>query len=130
MLGGALIRVGRLDESRGDLRQALRVFHDASDTAGITLVLDDLSSQALADGDPVRAGRLWGAARNLAATTGANLASLVDENMEVEARPNVRKSLPPDELDRLGREGAALGLDDVVAYALADEPTDPAPPRD
>ena len=45
----------RLDEARRDLRQALRVFHDASDAAGITLVFDDLSSQAIADQDLDRA---------------------------------------------------------------------------
>jgi predicted ATPase/class 3 adenylate cyclase len=118
MLGGALLRTGRVDESRRGLRRALRVFYDASDTAGITLVLDDLSAQALADQDDERGGRLWGAARNLAATTGVELASLVDESMEVEARPNVRKALEPDALDRLAREGAAMALDDVVAYAL------------
>jgi Predicted ATPase len=118
MLGGALLRNGRFDEARQDLRQALRVFYDASDTAGITLVLDDLSSQALADADPDRAGRLWGAARNLTLTTGANLAGLVDDAMELEARPNARKLIAPEELDRLAREGAAMALDDIVAFAL------------
>ncbi|HYK94270.1 MAG TPA: adenylate/guanylate cyclase domain-containing protein [Candidatus Dormibacteraeota bacterium] len=123
MLGGALIRKARLDEARDALRRALRVFYESSDTAGITLVLDDLSSQALADGDPDRAGRLWGAARNLATTTGVNLASLVDETMEIAARPNVRVRLDPDVLDRLAREGAAMALNDIVAYAL-DVPVD------
>jgi predicted ATPase/class 3 adenylate cyclase len=118
MLGGALLRKVRLDEARVALRRALRLFYDASDTAGITLILDDLSSQSLADGAPDRAGRLWGAARNLATTTGVNLASLVDEMMEVEARPSVRKLVAPDDLDRFAREGAAMALDDVVAYAL------------
>jgi len=121
MLGSALLRTGRLDEARADLRRALRIFSDASDTAGLTLVLDDLSGVAVADGDPDRAGRLWGAARNLTSTTGVNLAGLVDETIESDARPNVRKAIEPEALDRLAREGAAMALDDVVAYALGEE---------
>ena len=118
MLGGALLRRGRLDEAREALRSALRTFHEASDTAGITLVLDDLSSQAVADEDFERAARLWGAARSLATTTGATLASLVDEQIESGVRPNVRKALPPDRLEALAAEGAAYQLHDLVAYAL------------
>ena len=38
------------------LRHALRHFYDAGDAAGITLLLDDLSSQALADDDPIQRG--------------------------------------------------------------------------
>jgi predicted ATPase/class 3 adenylate cyclase len=118
MLGGALIRTQRFDEATTDLRRALRLFHDASDAAGITLVLDDLSSLATGRGDAERAARLWGAARNLASTTGARLASLVDEAVELGARPNVRNALDEEELDRLAAAGAAMPLDEVVAYAL------------
>lgn len=122
MLGGALIRANRLDEAATDLKRALRLFSDGSDTAGITLVLDDLSSQAVGAGQFERAARLWGAARALASTTGATLASLVDEAVEREVRPNVRKALGPERLDALAREGGAMALDDIVAYAL-EEPT-------
>jgi predicted ATPase/class 3 adenylate cyclase len=125
MLGSALLRAGQLGEARSDLQEAVRLFHDASDAAGLTLVLDDLSSLLIAEGHLDRAGRLWGAARNLVASTGANLASFVDDSVELENRPNVRKSIPPENLDRLAREGAAMTLDDVVAYAL--EQPDVAP---
>jgi predicted ATPase/class 3 adenylate cyclase len=117
-LGGALLRRGQRDASRDHLRHALRHFYEASDTAGITLVLDDLSSQALADEDPIRAARLWGAARSLTASTGAGLASFVDGWIEQQVRPNVRNSIAPDELERGAREGAEMKLDDLVAYAL------------
>jgi predicted ATPase len=118
MLGGALLRHGRVDESRAALREAMRTFYDASDTAGITLSLDDLSAQAVADGDVERAARMWGAARNLAATTGAQLASFVDAAIEFENRPNVQKDLGPERLKELAAEGAAMGLDEIVGYAL------------
>ena len=60
------------DESRPYLQHALRHFYDAGDAAGITLVLDDLSSQALADEEPERAARLWGAAGRWPTATGAD----------------------------------------------------------
>jgi predicted ATPase/class 3 adenylate cyclase len=118
MLGGALLRYARLDESRAALREAMRTFYDASDTAGITLSLDDLSAQAVADGDVERAARMWGAARNLVAATGAKLASFVDSAIEFENRPNVQRDLGPERLKELAAEGAAMGLDEIVAYAL------------
>jgi tetratricopeptide (TPR) repeat protein len=118
MLGGALLRVGRLEEARDNLQEALRVFREASDTAGITLAFDDLSALAIANEDFERAARLWGAARSLVATTGANLASVVDETVEIRLRPNVRTAIAPEDLDRLAREGAAMALDDAVGYAL------------
>ena len=119
MLGGALIRANRLDEATAHLRRALTLFHDASDAAGITLILDDLSSLAVGREDFERAARLWGAARSLAATTGAQIASLVDDQVELRVRPNVRNALSEEALDTLGREGSAMPLDELVAYALA-----------
>ncbi len=117
-VGGALLREGKNDESRPNLLEALRHFYDAGDAAGITLVIDDLSSQALADGDAVRAARLWGAARTLTKATGANLAGFIDGWIEQQVRPNVRAALDPTELERGAAEGAALSLDAAVAYAL------------
>jgi Tetratricopeptide repeat len=118
MVGGALQRQGRNDEARPLLRHALRHFYDAGDASGMTLVLDDLSSQALSDDDPVRAARLWGAARTLTAATGAGLAGFTDEWIEQEVRPNVRVALDPEELERGAAEGSAMTLDEAVAYAL------------
>lgn len=118
MLGGSLIRANRLDEAATALHRALQLFHDSSDAAGLTLILDDLSSLAVAREEYERAARLWGAARNLATATGAQLASLVDEAVEQRARPNVRDALGDEALDALAREGGAMPLDDLVAYAL------------
>jgi predicted ATPase/class 3 adenylate cyclase len=117
-LGSAFIRMERLADAREHLLAALRHFYQASDTAGLTLVFDDLSSLALAADDPDRAARLWGAARALTSTTGVNLAAFVDEAIEYEARPNIRRAMTPERLEALGREGAAMALDDIVAYAL------------
>jgi predicted ATPase/class 3 adenylate cyclase len=118
MLGVALLRVERLEESRTYLELALRNFHRASDAAGVTISLDDMSAHAAADGDLERAARLWGAARSLTSTTGATLATVVDEAVYGQGRPTIRSALAPDVLDRLAREGAAMTLDEAVAYAL------------
>jgi predicted ATPase/class 3 adenylate cyclase len=118
MLGGAFLGQGRLDEARDGLRRALRHFYAASDTAGVTLALDDLSGLALAENDPERAGRLWGAARYLTTSTGALLASVVDSALDSPVSPTIRNAMDPEALSVLAREGAALTLDEAVAYAL------------
>jgi predicted ATPase/class 3 adenylate cyclase len=118
MLGGSLIRQDRSDEARPHLRTALRTFHDASDAAGMAMVLDDLASQAVVDEDLPRAARIRGAARRLTAATGAQLAGFVDERFEHGIRPHVAGMLAPEELARYQAEGAAMSLDEAVAYAL------------
>ncbi len=118
MLGSAELKLGRLDEAREALRHSLRHFHEASDTAGITLVFDDLSSTAVADGDLPRAARLRGAARQLQTTTGTTLARFVEETIEQGTRPSARQAMGPDELARHEAEGRAMTLDAAVAYAL------------
>jgi len=73
MVGSALLRTRKPEESRPYLHDALRHFYLAGDAAGITLVIDDLSAQALADDEPERAARLWGAGRALTKASGATL---------------------------------------------------------
>jgi predicted ATPase/class 3 adenylate cyclase len=118
MVGGALLRTERPDEARPYLHEALRHFYRAGDAAGVTLVIDDLSAQALADGEPERAARLWGAGRALANATGATLASFTDGWIEAQLRPNVRTAIDPVDLERWAAEGAAMSFDEAVAYAL------------
>jgi hypothetical protein len=96
----------------------MRHFWAAGDAAGITLVLDDLSSLAVAEEDYERAARLRGAARSLTTTTGVGLARFVEEWFEGKVRPNVQRFLSPEDLRRWGAEGAAMTLDAAVAYAL------------
>ena len=129
MLGSARLRVGKNDESRPLLRDALRRFRDASDTAGLALTFDDLASQAVADGDLERAARIRGASRRLAAETGAKLATFVEEQFETYFRPNVTTTLDPEALQARMAEGEAWPLEDAIAYALGgDLPTPAAPP--
>jgi hypothetical protein len=99
---------------------ALEFFRDAGDVAGITLMLDDLASIAVSASDPPRAGRLYGAARHLQATSGTTLAMYVEETYSQFNAPSPRSALSAEEFERYAAEGAALGLDEAVAYALDD----------
>ncbi len=127
MLGTGLLRQKEVAEAREHIIHAMRHFHAASDTAGITLSLDDLSSVAVVDGDLPRAARLRGAARNLTAVTGTGLAGYVEDLYEAGIRPGVRGQMSEEELARYGAEGAAMTLDEAVAFALEGAAELPAP---
>lgn len=122
MLGGSLLRQGRPGDAGEILLHALRHFYDASDAAGIALVFDDLHSHAVSEGDLPRAARIYGAARRLTAATGAELAGYVDEQFEHQQRPHINGRMATDDLERLSAEGAAMTLDEAVAYALGVPP--------
>ena len=118
MLGLALTGQRRWDEARDTARHALRHFFEAGDISGVTLVLDDLSLVALGSGDAERAGRLWGAARHLQATTGTALADYVEHTGNLFGIATPRDELTAEALAGFAADGAAMGLDEVVAYAL------------
>ena len=118
MLGSGLLRNGEVDEARQHIEHAVRHFHAAGDAAGMTMTLDDMSALEVAAGHLDRAARLRGAARNLTTETGTGLATYVEDTFETSVRPGVRSHMAADELERLGAEGAAMTLDEAVAYAL------------
>ncbi|MEA2608711.1 MAG: hypothetical protein QOJ75_954 [Chloroflexota bacterium] len=118
MLGTGLLRNGEVEEARGYVAQAMRDFHAAGDAAGITLTLDDMSAIAVVDGDLSRAARLRGAARNLTTETGTGLAVFVEDTFETGIRPQIRSHMSAEEVEHFGAEGAAMTLDEAVAYAL------------
>ncbi len=118
MLGTGLIRVGEVAEARLHLVHAMRHFYAAGDAAGLTLTLDDLSALAVAEGDLTRAARLRGAARSLTSATGAGLATFVEDRYEANVRPSIRRAMSEEDVARYGAEGAAMSLDEAIAYAL------------
>ncbi len=127
MLGASKLRMGDREASRPMIAAALRLFHESGDASGLTLVLDDHASQAAYDGDPERAARLWGAARSLTASTGVGLASYVEQFLDQFLRPTAQRMLSPEEVNRLAAEGAAMTIDEVVAYALEAAETSTSP---
>jgi predicted ATPase/class 3 adenylate cyclase len=129
MLALTLVSQKRATEAKAAAREALAFFKEAGDVAGITLVLDDLSGVAIFDGDLPRAGRMWGAARHLQEITGADLASFNETGFGSLGYPTARQVLSPEDLERYAAEGAAMGLDDAVAYAFESfgTPAEPEP---
>ncbi|MBA2300956.1 MAG: hypothetical protein H0W22_09330 [Chloroflexi bacterium] len=126
MLALSAIGQRQFDVAREKGRHALRHFYEAGDVSGVTLVLDDLAIVAVDDGDVERAGRLWGAARHLQQTTGTALADYVEQNYQIFKVPTPHHVLSPEDLAARAAEGAAMGFDEVVAYALG---TDGPPER-
>ena len=120
----ALTTISRPDvgPSHEYAKHALRHFRDGGDVAGITLVLDDLASIAVARGDPPRAARIYGGARHLQRTTGTDLANYVEETYSQFDAPSPRDAVSPEDFARYTAEGAALSLDELVAYALEETP--------
>jgi hypothetical protein len=118
MLALALVSQRRPAEAKKAAREALAHFKEAGDVAGITLVLDDLSGVALFDNDLPRAGRMWGAARHLQAMTGADLAGFSETGFGTVGYPTAPKVLSPEDLERYAAEGAAMSIDEAVAYAF------------
>jgi predicted ATPase/class 3 adenylate cyclase len=116
----ALAMIGKHDAAAGEetAREALQRFYDSGDVSGVTLSLDDLALGALGGGDIERAGRLWGAARQLQQTTGTALADYVDQMKGLFGIPTPKDVLPADRLAALSAEGAAMPYDELVAYAL------------
>jgi predicted ATPase/class 3 adenylate cyclase len=118
MLALSLVSQKRSAEATTAAREALARFQEAGDVAGITLVLDDLSGTALFDNDLPRAGRMWGAARHLQEITGTDLASFSETGFGSLGYRTAPQVMPPDDLERYAAEGAAMSLDEAVAYAL------------
>ena len=118
MLALALVSEKRASEAKMAAREALAFFKEAGDVAGITLVLDDLSGVALFDNDFERAGRMWGAARHLQEIAGVDLAAFTETGFGSLGYPNARQVLSPEDLERYAAEGAAMSLDEAVAYAF------------
>ena len=118
MLGSEKLRLGEVDTARGLFTAGLRRFHDSGDATGLALAFDDFAALAAADDDPERAARFWGAARSLSASTGVGLASFVDQFLERYVNPTARRGLDAETVARLADEGAAMTIDQVVAYAL------------
>ena len=119
MLALALIAQERADEALDLELMAMRIFQQAGDVAGITLALDNLSGLSLRSGDDDRGARLWAGARHLEATTGTGIAAFNASALLGAALPSAEDVVGPEALTRVKIEAMAMGLDELVSYALA-----------
>jgi len=61
---------------------------------------------------------MWGAARHLQEITGTDLAGFTETGFGSLGYQTASQVLPPDDLERYAAEGAAMSLDEAVAYAF------------
>jgi predicted ATPase/class 3 adenylate cyclase len=114
------IREGESANAEPIFVEALGIFAAARDLSGSAVVLDDLAMTAIASGDDLRAARLAGAAASLVASSGTDLASLINK---VEGRSGVvSEKVDPATLAAAWNEGRAMSLDEAVAFALGRSP--------
>ncbi len=117
MLGRTLLELGRTEESVDHIRTAIDIFLPARDVSALTLLILDLSLLALRHGDESRALRLQGAARAMRKKTGVEMGDFrFDSSDEIDALLESRGDTAQPLLD----EGAAMSLDEALAYAFGD----------
>jgi non-specific serine/threonine protein kinase len=123
-IGDGLAWLGALKRDEGDYRQAkqlyqrsLQVRHALLAKYGIAECFEGLAQVAVAEGQPVRAARLFGAAHWLRETMGTPLEALGRPAQE-RAVANARTALGEDAFAAAWAAGQAMELDDAVALAL------------
>ena len=105
------------DDARRRFEKAMRTFREAGDVSGYTLVLDAMAVLAIRDGDRQRAARLTGVVGRLEQTSGTalnpwNRGVLEFDPEELRADPALADDIAL---------GAAMSVEDAVAYALREE---------
>ena len=103
-----------LVSARAHLSEAIRIFREAQDLSGYTLVLDALAITAGRSGERERAARLLGAVSTLERRFGTalnpwNRGILKFDADELRSDPRLRDAL---------REGEAMSAEEAVEYGL------------
>ncbi|MFN8496646.1 MAG: adenylate/guanylate cyclase domain-containing protein [Anaerolineae bacterium] len=110
-------RAGRLDEAVSIYRHTIVAFEEMGQLPAVAHELECCAFIARAQGDPVRAARLLGAAEALRERVGVRMTGMerVEYDDDVAA---LRGQLPSAEFDAAWAAGRRMTLDDAVAYAL------------
>ena len=111
------MRDGFLERAHDSITESLRIFADAGDVSGITLLLMDSAMLAALRGDLERAVRLFAAGERLRDESGAMLANVI-EQWQLPAADLVREESAKRREAREG--GARLTREEAVVLALAD----------
>lgn len=118
MVSLPLLQLGEAQAAKSASQEALRIFYDAGDLAGVAMVLRNLSAVAILADERRKAGWFFGAAEKLQVATGAELTAFLED---IHAPRSPEKVMPKEELRRHAAEGAAMPLADIVAAALDDD---------
>ncbi|TFV86986.1 tetratricopeptide repeat protein [Blastococcus sp. CT_GayMR16] len=115
MLGRTLLLEGRTARARELLEESLRLFAPVGDVSAIVLHLSDFAMLGGLAGDEDRELRLAGAVRHLQRLTGTDQ---VDHPVNQVPRLAETVARRGADGERLLAEGAAMSVDEAVAYAL------------
>ncbi len=116
--GQVAFRLDDIDVAERMWMDALRIFHDVRDVAGMAMLLDPLAGVAVRKGDRDRGARLAGAAARLERTSGTGL---IPSNRAVRGDdPTLLRDDPAT--GAAWREGEAMTTEDAVAFALGEDP--------
>ena len=115
MLGLAEAVSGAVDDGERHMRASLDIFLGADDRSAISILLSDFAVVAVNRGQFARALRLHGAAQAIEARTGVGLGVTATDLGGVVRR--MWEALPRDEADRHCAAGAAMSIDEAIAFA-------------
>ncbi len=111
------MKLSDLKASRAALEEGIRLFAQAGDVSGVTVLLDDFSALAVAGGELERAACLSGAAAALQTTSGTDLAGLI-ATLYGQPRPE-GSQLTEESIGRAWAKGQSMSIEQAVSYALA-----------
>jgi predicted ATPase len=117
-LGESALAQGDVALAATHLAEALRLFHDLGDRAGVSWCLAGLAGVAALNEEPERAAWLWGAAEALRQSIGAREAPAAHATHE-RLKAEVRKQLGEEIFKAKWAEGQAASKDMVLAEAMS-----------
>jgi non-specific serine/threonine protein kinase len=117
-LGLVARRQGDLALARSQCRTSLEMFHRNGARVQIAIALEKLAGLCALEGLPDRAARLWAAAAQLRQVVGASPSPSEQRELDQDVDA-VRASLGKEAFDVAWGQGAAMGVDQAIALALA-----------
>ena len=121
-LGWATLGQGDQERSARHFGEALKLNSELGEKWLSADCLDGLARVASVQGSPVRAARLWGAAKAASEAIGA-LAAPLDQTAYDWHVAAARAQLDEEAFDTAWTEGRSLTFEQAVEYALADDET-------
>ena len=122
--GMACVALGRFDEARRLLDDAVRLARDLDDPGALIFRIEDLVCLAAAAGQPERAARLSGVTATLLREIGGEIHPPIRARLD-QAEQRARTQLGEARFERARREGEALDRHAAIALALEERPAAP-----
>jgi len=114
--GVARMGLNRLDEARSPIAEALRIFAEADDVSGATVLLDSAAILALRNGEQRHAAMLAGAVHAMEATTTLDANALTRAVLQYDPEA-LRRA---EDTGAAWAEGETMGLEAAIQLAMSD----------